>query len=120
MNDAVAALALLFLLWQVDGASAASTGHLNCNVGPITRTLGNSNWLIFSCDDDKTLIFVASEGSPAAPFYFRASPKQGGYGITGEGTGGKEATDAAYNDISKLSTAEIERLIADTKQVRLK
>jgi len=66
---------------------------LKCNVGPVTKTYGSTEWLVYSCDDNHTVVIVAASGNPAMPFVFNFSPSNNGYQLHGEGTGSKEATD---------------------------
>jgi len=81
----------------------------------VTRTYGKTNWLVYGCDDDRSVIVVAAPGNPASPFYFRLSPGKDGYHLTGEGTGSKDATDSAYRDLNMLSEKDIATLIAKTR-----
>jgi hypothetical protein len=102
-------------------ASASSEGpppsppQLHCNTGPVTKTYGGTKWLVYSCDDNRTIVIVSAPGSPAMPFYFVFYPTTGGYRLEGEGTGNKGATDAAVQDLRTLSEADIAALIAATK-----
>jgi hypothetical protein len=113
---ATACLTVL-LAGQANSATVASSiENLNCKSGPVARTYGKTKWLVYGCDDDRTAIVVAAPGNPAFPFYFRLSPQNEGYHLTGEGTGNKEATDSAYRDLSMLSKNEIVALIAEAKR----
>lgn len=88
---------------------------LKCETGPVARTYGKSLWLVYSCDDQRTVVIVSAPGSPAAPFYFMFSPSGGGYRLRGEGTGRKDATSAAFADLEALSGQDIAALIEQTK-----
>jgi hypothetical protein len=87
---------------------------LQCDIGPITKEFGSVPWLLYSCDDGKSLVVVSAPGSPAAPFYFFFSPEGRGYHLVGEGTGLKSLTDAALRDLKLLSDAEIAGLVGQT------
>jgi len=90
---------------------------LDCRTGPVKKAYGATQWLIYSCSDGKSVV-VVSAGGPAAPFYFVFTPKPGGgYRLIGEGTGTKAATDAAHADLSKLTNADVQTLIRQTKSV---
>ena len=52
------------------------------------------------------------------PFVFTFLMQENGYQLYGEGTGLKEATMAAYNELKVLSEIEIRALIEQTKQSR--
>jgi hypothetical protein len=88
---------------------------LQCDIGPITKEFGSVPWLLYSCDDGKSLVVVSAPGSPAAPFYFFFSPEGRGYHLRGEGTGLRSLTDAALKDLRVLSDAEITGLVGQTK-----
>ena len=92
----------------------------SCATGPIEKTYGGTPWLVASCSDDKSLVFVAKEGSPAAPFEFDLYYTGNGYDLTGKGTGNRKATDAAYAELSKLTGSAIRALIAETQGVKRK
>ncbi len=92
----------------------------SCATGPIERTYGGTPWLVASCSDDKSLVFVAKEGSPGAPFEFDLYYTGNGYDLTGKGTGNRKATDAAYAELSKLTGSAIRALIAETQGVKRK
>ena len=91
---------------------------LACNVGPVSKTYGQTQWLLYSCNDTSTLIAVSAPGNPASPFYFSFSLEGGAsYHVRGEGTGSKAASDAAYNDLQALSASAVRDLIEQTKLV---
>jgi hypothetical protein len=88
--------------------------ELQCNIGPINKLYGNTAWLVYSCNDNETVVFVSAPGNPAMPFYFTYGKKDGSYNLWGEGTGNREATAAAATELKNLSEIEIEKLITDT------
>jgi len=90
---------------------------LACNVGPVNKTFGQTQWLLYSCNDTSTLIAVSAPGNPASPFYFSLSLEGASYHVRGEGTGSKVASDAAYNDLQALSASAVRDLIGQTKLV---
>jgi hypothetical protein len=109
-------LLTLLLVWQPSGAVSQPITKLNCKSGPVTKTYGRTSWLVYGCEDGRTVIVVAAPGNPATPFYFRLSPQGGGYHLTGEGTGKKEFTDPAYRDLSKLSEKDIAALVVEAQR----
>jgi len=90
----------------------------SCATGPIEKTYGGSSWLVASCSDGKSLVFVAKEGSPAAPFEFDLYYTGNGYDLTGKGTGNRKATDIAYAELSKLTGSAIRALVTETQSVK--
>lgn len=97
-------------------APAASAPSLNCDKGPLNRTFGGTAWLVYGCEDGKTLVVAAREGNPAAPFYFILYPKGDGHGLYGEGIGDKKATAPAFEDLKRLDSAAIAALVAEAEQ----
>jgi hypothetical protein len=88
---------------------------LKCDVGPITKTYGKTQWLVYSCDDKQSLVIVSAPGNPAMPFYFTFSPQKDEYQLIGEGTGAKDATNAAFEELKAMSRIDIIALIEQTR-----
>ncbi|MGH6870704.1 MAG: hypothetical protein ACREHE_04280 [Rhizomicrobium sp.] len=110
------ALALASLLAL--GASAACAGEqpsLECNAGAVDRVFGGTHWTVQACDDGKHLAIVTKPGNPAAPFTFIVEMSDDGLFVSGDGTGDKAASDAAYADLEKLSDAEVRALFAQAR-----
>lgn len=89
---------------------------MKCEVGPVTKSFGGNPWSVYSCNDNGSLVIVAADKSPASPFYFMFFQKDGKYQLTGEGTGSKAATDAAYKQLSQMAEKDIVAMIKDTKE----
>lgn len=111
----VVALLGLWPAFQASGQAPQPSVKLNCEIGPVEKNYGGGKWLVYSCDDNRTVVIVAAPRDPAAPFYFMFSLQQGRYQLTGEGTGNRQATDAAYQELRTLAESEITSLIAQTK-----
>lgn len=88
----------------------------SCATGPVTKTYGGTKWLVASCSDGKSLVFVAQNGSPAAPFEFDLTYTGDGYDMTGHGKGNRKYTDAAYGELSKLTGEAVRALVEETKK----
>ena len=88
---------------------------MKCETGPANRTVGGTQWIIYSCDDDISMVVVSAEGNPASPFFFFLKPDGGTYSVSGEGTGDKRASDAAGDALAKMNQAELAALLAATK-----
>ena len=86
-----------------------------CEMGPVTRTYGQSGWLVYACADNRTLVFVSAPGNPAMPFVFISTPTPDGYRLQGEGNGSQDATRPAFEDLSRMTEAERNALLAETK-----
>lgn len=94
------------------------TPNVICDIGPATKNYGDAPWLVYSCNDKQSVIFVSDTGNPAMPFMFFIYLKDNVYNLHGEGTGSKEATKATYDELTQLSITDIEKLIAETQQVK--
>jgi hypothetical protein len=109
------ALGLATLVTNPGAAQDQKSAQLTCDIGPVSKTYGGTPWLVYSCNDGHTLVIVAAPGNPGAPFYFMFSPSSGSYRLEGEGTGQKQATDAAVQELKKFSPQDIAALIQETK-----
>jgi hypothetical protein len=98
----------------ISSLAAAQQQALKCEAGPVVRSYGATDWNVYGCADNRSLVFVTAEESPATPFYFLLSAKDGSYRLTGEGTGNKALTDAAAKELSALGAQEISTLVSET------
>jgi hypothetical protein len=55
---------------------------LQCNIGPITKTYGLTQWLVYSCNDSRTVVIVPAPNNPAMLFYFTFTPGDSGYQLS--------------------------------------
>jgi hypothetical protein len=99
-------------------AVAEDDDTFKCTIGPITKTFGQTQWLVYGCNDDRTLVIVAAPGNPGAPYYFTFLPTDEGHRLFGEGTGKKEATAAASEQLKSLSEDDIANVIKETKEAK--
>lgn len=97
-------------------ASAASS-QLDCGRGPLNKTYGAAPWLVYACSDEKSVVVVSAPGNAGNPFYFMMFVKDGKRQVVGEGTGSKKITSAAYQELIKLTEADITALIDAAKAV---
>jgi hypothetical protein len=93
----------------------ADAQQLKCEIGPVQKTYGSTQWLIYSCQDSRSLVIITAPGNPAMPFYFLLHPSDDGYRIEGEGTGNKDITDRVLAELQRLSASEIAALISATR-----
>ena len=56
--------------WSEAQNKSESSPKLNCFAGPLEKTFGDTKWLVYACDDSRSLAIVSAPGSPAMPFYF--------------------------------------------------
>lgn len=108
-------LLLATLVWCAAGAATAQQVQLTCNVGPVHRTFGGASWIVYGCDDGKSLVVASDAGNPASPFYFVLAWSDAGYGVSGEGNGNREASAAAFAELRALTRAQIEALYSDAQ-----
>lgn len=105
--------AVVALLWTI---SVGDPAPVQCNVGPVARELGGSDWMVLSCSDGRSMVMVSAQGNPAGPFVFFLKPlPDGAYAISGEGNGDKAASDAALEVLTHYTTADFAALLAATK-----
>lgn len=97
------------------GQAPASQPQLRCDIGPVTRMYGQSQWLVYGCSDDRSVILVSAPGNPASPFVFSFIFQGSAYRLHGQGTGSKAATAATFDELKKLSEQDIANLLALSK-----
>lgn len=115
-------IGLLAALSSVVLSCASATGFasggsaLACDVGPALKRYGGSEWLVYSCDDSKSVVVVAASGNPAAPFFFVLSPDSAGIDLYGEGKGAKEATKPAFDELEKVTASDLPMLVSEAQK----
>ena len=108
-------LALTFLLLLAAARCFAGEGPtLVCDVGPVTKAFGNTDWLAYSCRDHSSIVFIAAPGSAVEPYYFFLHRWNGKYLAQGEGNGNQKSVIAANAQIRALSTAQMTAIVAET------
>lgn len=99
-------------------AEEARPPPLNCEVGPLKRTYGQTQWVVHACDDGHSIVAAADQGNPAQPFFFIFYVKPNGdMQLYGEGEGDKTATKAAFDDLSKLTREDVATLVEEAGNV---
>lgn len=97
------------------GDETAPASKLVCNIGPIEKVFGKTNWLVYSCNDERSIVIATAPGSPASPFVFRFLARENSYVLQSLGTGNREFTTAAFNELKVMSGQDIETLVKLTK-----
>jgi hypothetical protein len=98
-------------------AQGPSQPKLVCDRGPVaTKSFGGTQWQIYGCSDNRSVAIVTAPGNPAIPFYFLLAWVNGVYTVSGEGTGRRDLTAKAYNDLVKLTRPQIDALVKETLQ----
>lgn len=105
----------LLALLMLCSTAAVAEDDLKCETGPAHKTYGGTDWIVYSCSDEKTVIFVSAPESKAAPFYFTLLMIEKKYELHGEGSGNRTYTEAAYEELKKLSGIDILALLAETR-----
>ena len=89
-----------------------------CDIGPVMKTYGQGKWLVYSGDDEMTLLVLAAPDNPVKPFMFVLEPGGSGesYGVFfDESLGKNDATAAALAQLKALSDQDVANLIKETK-----
>ena len=115
-SSSIEFIALISLVGLFTPPSSTFAQSLKCEIGPVAKAFGGTQWLVYSCDDQKSLVVVSAEGNPAMPFYFIISEKDGTLSIYGEGAGSKESSAAAGKELETMiqSNDAVAVLIAET------
>ena len=110
------AAAIPFLLALAAGqVAAAERPQLDCHMGPVTKIYGGTEWLVYSCSDNRSIVVVAKPDNPAFEFYFILVPGADDVELYGEGVGDKAATEPAFQDLKLLSPTGVAAVVAETK-----
>ena len=108
-------LGLALVLAVLLPALPATAADQKCETGPVMRNFGKAPWMVYSCDDKKTLVLISAPGNPATPAFFVMNPLGDGYEIQNKGSANQTVSTAAYHDLKNLSAKEIAELIAATE-----
>lgn len=102
----------LFLSAILAATPAPVVGHpeLQCNLGPATARVGGNDWIVYACSDGKSVVVVAGEPNPAAPFVFFLTPHGSQIELHGEGNGAETATKPAYDQLAAMSVEDLSAL----------
>jgi hypothetical protein len=106
---------LTFALIAAGGANAQEV-QLNCNIGPVERTFGGTPWVVYGCDDGRSLVIATSADNPAKPFIFVIAWGPHGHRVQGEGSGDRNASAAAFNELAAMDSEQISTLYSSTLQ----
>ena len=87
-------------------AASAHAQDLRCDVGALPRDVGGAEWLVHGCRDARSLVVTTPASNPAAPFFFFLIGDDG-YRITGEGTGDRQWTRVAFDELAAMSPRQI-------------
>lgn len=86
---------------------------MSCDVGPVDRHFGDTEWSVYACRDGKRLAIMAKPDSRAAPFCFVLTPSEDAYVVSTEGGGDRIAAEPAGDAIRALSAREVRTLMDD-------
>lgn len=92
--------------------------RLACEMGPLQKTYGGTEWVVYSCSDDHTVVIHSAAGNPAMPFYFIFFQQDGRLRLQGEGTGDKKYTEAAFKELEPMTAQAVAALVQETKAVK--
>jgi len=115
MLVAVSAFAIAILSGPAGQDAAAPAEPLQCTAGPVSRSFGGSDWLVYGCSDGATVVVVSAPTSAAMPFVFTLSRREAGVQVSGEGNGDASVTARAFEDLKKLSRQELDALIQEAE-----
>ena len=90
---------------------------LECHIGPMQVSLGNTKWQLTSCNDGRSLVFATMQGNPAMPFVFFVQRNEHPSKISGEGNGSKEYSAAAFEELKAMTEARFDELVKATKLI---
>jgi hypothetical protein len=92
---------------------AAKTTHFVCDVGPVTKHFGGSDWQVLSCGDGRTLVFQSLPGKPGANFSVAIAKDSIERG--NESMDNRELNEAAIRELSAMSHEKLLALLHETE-----
>src|SRR5437868_1067158 len=60
MNKVLIILAAVTLL----AAGPSLAANLNCKAGPVLKTFGGTQWNVYGCDDNASVVIITAPGNP--------------------------------------------------------
>jgi hypothetical protein len=114
MGGLTQAVLLIGLTLLMSEPATADEPDLTCEMGPITKTFGQTQWKVYSCNEERHLMLVPAPGNPAGEVIFMLFWENGRWQVLDMGSHTR-AADAAHSEIQLLSEADIMGLIAETK-----
>ncbi|MGN7833206.1 hypothetical protein ACTJI2_16515 [Pseudoxanthomonas sp. 22568] len=87
---------------------------LQCDIGPLQRTYGGTEWVVYACSDKKTVVIYTDSSNPGKDFFFMFTPKDGQLQLYGEGNGDKKYTAAAFDELKSMTQDDVDALIKET------
>lgn len=109
-------LCLTASLYPVATHAATATPKMKCTTGPVAKQYGKTPWLVYSCDDGKSVLIVSAPANKTVRFHFTFVADEDGYALHGEGQGDRHVTDAAYQELNALEEADIAALVSETRK----
>lgn len=103
-------------LLPISAQAASAAPKLKCVTGPVAKQYGKTPWLVYGCEDGKSVLVVSAPANKAVRFRFTFIADEDGYALHGEGQGDKKVTDAAYQDLNSLSESDIAALVSDIQK----
>ena len=98
---------------QAAADPVAKTTHFVCDVGPVTKHFGRSDWQVLSCGDGRTLLFQSLPGKPRANFSIAIAKDSVERG--NESTENRDLNEAAITELGALSHDKLLALLHETK-----
>jgi hypothetical protein len=97
---------------------SASATEMQCKQGPLPKTIEGSDWNVYACDDQKSVVIAVARVAPQLPFYyFFVTPSSTGVEVVGEGNGSKVVTAPVYEALIKLKSAELAAMVSEARRI---
>lgn len=103
-------------LLPISAQAASAAPKLKCVTGPVAKQYGKTPWLVYGCDDGKSVLIVSAPANKKVRFHFTFVADEDGYALHGEGQGDKKVTDATYQDLNSLSESDIAALVSEIRK----
>jgi hypothetical protein len=99
----------------VTAGEADDRPAMQCDIGPLTKNFGGTEWVVYSCSDKKTVVIYSAANNPGKEFYFMFFPDGDDLRLYGEGNGDKTYTDAAFRELEPMTAQDVAALVKETE-----
>jgi len=110
-----AALLALVLAAGTATPAAAADERLECLTGPLRMTVGGTPWDVNSCSDGRSLVLIATDDNPAAPYHFLVRPRGSAVSVAGQGNGNAAAAAPARAELEALNATRLDLVVRKTR-----
>lgn len=110
---------MIAMLAALSMSSVANAGgsSLACEVGPVQRQFGQSQWNVYACTDEKSVVVVPIAATNGEFGYFFLTPAGQEIVVTGEGWGEDASFQPSFQQLKELDSRDLADLVKAAESV---